>query len=103
MTRRHKRWAGLLVIAAALAVVVLAGLPGGDSAANLDERSYRSGYGSWAGALFPAADEDRATVEAGCRTWWRDWAVGEEDAGRYDVRSWIVGCADYIEQKDSRF
>ncbi|MGI5136372.1 MULTISPECIES: hypothetical protein [unclassified Streptomyces] len=105
MTRLEKRLAGILLALIAVAVVVSIVLhsSNGDRS-GLDGRSYKAGYHSFGDAYLPKSDEDRKTTEAQCNdTWWREATKGDDQAGTYDKHSWVVGCADYLEQRKSRF
>ncbi|MGW3860235.1 hypothetical protein ACWEDZ_01950 [Streptomyces sp. NPDC005047] len=92
--------AGVLLGVAALVVVVAIAVRGeGDTAAGVDRPSYEAGYEALGGAYLPPSDEGRATVEARCE----EMYGGAPDSGRYDLDDWVAGCADFVENKDSRF
>jgi hypothetical protein len=103
LTRREKRLAGILLALVAVAVVVYAAVHGGGGTAGLDKRSYQAGFDSFERANLPRSDAGRDADEAACDDLWRTWANGVNDAYTYDRHSWVVGCADYLEVKKSRF
>ncbi|MGW2936896.1 hypothetical protein ACWDA7_34745 [Streptomyces sp. NPDC001156] len=104
MTRLEKRLAGFLLALVVVAVVVYAAVHGGGGGtAGLDKRSYKAGYDSLRGANLPPSVAGRRADEAQCDISWRSWANGVNDADTYDRHSWVVGCADYLEFKKSRF
>ncbi|MET7816243.1 hypothetical protein ABZT26_36075 [Streptomyces sp. NPDC005395] len=104
MTRQQKRAMGLLLgVASLLVIIVVAARDGGSDTSGLDERSYKAGYGAFGGANLPPSDEDREMVEIRCEEFFRPWAAGHDDAVTLDRDSWVTGCADYLEVRDSRF
>ncbi|MFE4554522.1 hypothetical protein [Streptomyces anulatus] len=95
MSRRFNRTVQIL-----LGVVVLAGCGSSEGGVEgLDRVSYEAGFEALGGAYLPPSDEDRATVEARCE----EMFGGVPDADDYVRHDWVAGCADFVENKDSRF
>ncbi|MFI7083811.1 hypothetical protein ACIBUR_09415 [Streptomyces anulatus] len=95
MSRRFNRTVQIL-----LGAVVLAGCGSSEGGVEgLDRSSYEAGFEALGGAYLPPSDEDRATVEARCEDMYGD-ASG---AASYDLEDWVVGCADFVDGKESRF
>lgn len=102
MSRQSKRVLGIVLGLAALAVVIIVSVRGGDSGTSgLDRKSYQAGYDAFGGAYLPPSDTDRQTDEAKCEQMWGD--VPSDDRAGLKKHDWVVGCADAVENRDSRF
>lgn len=103
MTRQSKRLVGIVLGVVALAVVIYVSVSGGDDdgTAGLDRKSYQAGYDAFGGAYLPPSDADRKTDEAQCEEMWGD--VPSDQRVGLKEHDWVVGCADAVENKDSRF
>lgn len=83
-----------------LGVVALAGCGTSEEAVEgVDRASYEAGFEALGGAYLPPSDEDRVTVEARCD----EMFSGTPNADEYVRQDWVTGCADFVENKDSRF
>ncbi|MEU0770533.1 hypothetical protein [Streptomyces albogriseolus] len=89
----------LLGVVALLVIAAVAVQGGGSGTAGLDESAYKAGYDAFGGAYLPGSDEDREAVEARCELLWAE----VPGADQFEKESWVTGCADYVEDMDSRF
>ena len=106
MTRQSRRVVGIALIVVALVVVVAVsvtscGSGGDDGTAGLDRKSYQAGYDAFGGAYLPPSDADRRTDEAKCEDMWG--GVPSDQLVGLKKHDWVVGCADAVENKKSRF
>ncbi|MEU3860411.1 hypothetical protein AB0F03_24085 [Streptomyces sp. NPDC028722] len=90
----------LIGLSAVTLVITVSTSEGGHGTSGLDKRSYLHGYhDSFGDAYLPRSDEDRQTVEGRCQELWSRFP----GTGDYNEKSWVTGCADFVEQKKSRF
>lgn len=99
--RRYTRMAGILLGLVSLAVVVYLAVGGGEAEPDMDRQSYEEGYDAFKDAWLPPSDQERASDEARCMELWGQFP-SDELAGLKKA-DWVAGCADYIENRESRF
>ncbi|MFD3563930.1 hypothetical protein ACFWVU_30345 [Streptomyces sp. NPDC058686] len=102
MTRRVCQILIGIVAGLVIAVVAVAVTRAGDNTSGIDKSSYQAGYGVWEESLLPASSASREEIESDCDNLYRETRAG---AGPRDIDrdSWVVGCADYVQNKESRF
>ncbi|WP_428953878.1 hypothetical protein [Streptomyces sp. cg35] len=90
--------AGLAIAGVAIAVTN----DGGADTGGLDKKSYLAGcHDSFADTYIPTDTRSRDEVELSCDAMYRRRELAEPSY--VDHRSWVVGCADFAQNKDSRF
>ncbi|MFC9534407.1 hypothetical protein ACFT38_28260 [Streptomyces sp. NPDC056975] len=103
MTRQMRQILIGVVAGLVIAVIAFAVTRAGDDTSGIDKSSYLAGYhDSFADSLLEATSESRGQIEAECDGMYRERWVG---SGPRDIdrHSWVTGCADYVQNKDSRF
>lgn len=101
MRPRYTRLTVIVLGLVAVVVVIKVAVGGAGGGSGTDRKSYEKGYHAFGDAWLPPSDEDRSADEARCEELWGQFPPDELDGLK--KADWVAGCADYIENKKSRF